>query len=135
MADVVGYFYRYCGLWSDCSSATSCFRISQHCPCTLDGVCVVCPGTSELVCQHLRSTALRLVSSTPSWSSSKMANTASPASSLPPEMFGITIVSHDNGRFFGNVDDEWDTCLHFQMMLNGSSNHYCLCYCKHDPTT
>ena len=22
------------------------------CPCTLDGVCVVCPGTSELVCQH-----------------------------------------------------------------------------------
>ena len=22
------------------------------CPCTLDGVCVVCPGTSELVGQH-----------------------------------------------------------------------------------
>ena len=24
------------------------------CPCTLDGVCVVCPGTSELVGQHIQ---------------------------------------------------------------------------------
>ena len=29
-------------------------KVSHHmvCPCTLDGVCVVCPGTSELVGQQ-----------------------------------------------------------------------------------
>ena len=38
----VSLFYRYP------------LEASHHmvCPCTLDGVCVVCPGTSELVGQH-----------------------------------------------------------------------------------
>ena len=38
----VSLFYRYP------------LEASHHmvCPCTLDSVCVVCPGTSELVGQH-----------------------------------------------------------------------------------
>ena len=38
----VSLFYRYP------------LEVSHHmgCPCTLYGVCVVCPGTSELVGQH-----------------------------------------------------------------------------------
>ena len=31
------------------------------CPCTLDGVCVVCPGTSELVGQHSVGTRLLII--------------------------------------------------------------------------
>ena len=40
----VSLFYRY---------PLKAFR-HMVCPCTLDGVCVVCPGTSELVGQQLR---------------------------------------------------------------------------------
>ena len=44
----VSLFYRYP------------LEASHHmvCPCTLDGVCVVCPGTSELVGQHDHRTLL-----------------------------------------------------------------------------
>ena len=63
-----------------------------------------------------RSTALRLVTSTPSSGSLALTITASSASSTTlPWTFGIIIPTHGNSGFFRKVDDEWVTGLHFSL--------------------